>query len=116
VQELKDVGVQTVAEQTESTLASNSLSGMTFVLTGALPSMTREQASELIAAHGGKVTGSVTKKTNYLVIGAEPSGSKYSKAQSLNIPMLDEAALLALLGEGEREQADGETEQERLEL
>ncbi|HEU5012978.1 MAG TPA: NAD-dependent DNA ligase LigA [Roseiflexaceae bacterium] len=99
VQELKDVGVQTVAEQTESTLASNSLSGMTFVITGTLPSMTREQAAERIAAHGGKVTSSVTKKTNYLVIGAEPSGSKYSKAQSLNIPMLDEAALLALLGE-----------------
>lgn len=116
VQKLKDVGVQTVAEQSQTAPASNSLNGMTFVITGTLPSMTREQAAELITAHGGKVTGSVTRKTNYLVVGAEPGGSKYTKAQSLNIPMLDEAALLALLGEGAPAQADGETVQEQMEL
>jgi DNA ligase (NAD+) len=73
---------------------------MTFVLTGALPSLTREQATELIQAHGGKVTSSVTKKTSYLLTGADPGGTKYNKAIELGVPLLDEAGLLALVGEG----------------
>jgi DNA ligase (NAD+) len=74
------------------------LAGQTFVLTGTLPNLTREQASALIMAAGGKVTGSVSKSTGYVVAG-ESAGSKLVKAQALGVPVLDEAALLALLPE-----------------
>lgn len=72
------------------------LVGKTFVLTGTLPNLTREQASERIVAAGGKVSGSVSKKTAYVVAGDE-AGSKLTKAESLGIPIIDEAALLQLL-------------------
>jgi DNA ligase (NAD+) len=72
------------------------LAGKTFVLTGTLPTMTREQASELIEAAGGKVTGSVSKKTDYVVAGSD-AGSKLAKAQQLGVPILDESGLLGLL-------------------
>jgi DNA ligase (NAD+) len=74
------------------------LAGLTFVLTGTLPDLTREQASELIIAAGGKVTGSVSKKTDYLVAG-ESAGSKLTKAQTLGVPVLDEDGLRALLAQ-----------------
>jgi DNA ligase (NAD+) len=76
------------------------MSGKTFVLTGSLPSLTRDEAKEKIEAAGGKVAGSVSKKTDYVVAGADP-GSKYTKAQELSIDILDEAGLLALLKKGE---------------
>jgi len=72
------------------------LAGKTFVLTGTLPDLTREQASERIMAAGGKVTGSVSKKTDYVVAG-ESAGSKLTKAQTLGVPIIDEAGLLDLL-------------------
>ena len=70
--------------------------GKTFVLTGTLPSLTRDQAAELIARNGGKVSGSVSKKTSYVLAGDSP-GSKLDKAQALGVPVIDEAAFLALL-------------------
>ncbi len=73
------------------------LSGKTLVLTGTLPTMSRDSAKELIEAAGGKVSGSVSKKTDYVVAGAE-AGSKLDKAQELGIVILDEAGLLELLG------------------
>ena len=72
------------------------LSGKTLVLTGTLPTLTREAAKEKIEAAGGKVAGSVSKKTDYLVAGVE-AGSKLDKAQALGVPVLDESGLLALL-------------------
>ena len=76
--------------------ASGGLTGKTFVLTGTLPTMARDDAGALIEAAGGKVSGSVSKKTSYVVAGAD-AGSKLAKAQELGITILDEAALLALL-------------------
>ena len=76
--------------------ASNKLGGFTFVLTGTLPNMTREEAGGLIADMGGKIVGSVSKKTSYVVAG-ENAGSKLTKAQSLGIPVLDEAGLIAII-------------------
>ncbi len=73
-----------------------SLQGKTFVLTGTLPTLSREQAKEKIEALGGKVSGSVSKKTDYVVVGTDP-GSKYDKAINLGITILDEAGLLAML-------------------
>ena len=75
------------------------LQGKTFVLTGTLPGMSRDEATERITAAGGKVTGSVSKKTDYVVAGADP-GSKVTKAQELERPVIDEAELQRLLGSG----------------
>jgi DNA ligase (NAD+) len=94
VEKLRAAGLNLTAAA--APVQSDQLGGQTFVLTGTLPDMTREEAAELIRAHGGRVTDSVTKKTSYLVAGAS-AGSKLAKAQNLNIPILDQAGLLALL-------------------
>jgi DNA ligase (NAD+) len=75
------------------------LAGKTLVLTGSLPDLSREEATQRIMAAGGRVTGSVSKKTDYLVAGESP-GSKLEKAERLEVPVLDEAGLRALLGAG----------------
>ena len=80
-------------------VTTTTLAGLTFVLTGTLPTLTREAAKDRIEAAGGTVAGSVSKKTSYLVAGEE-AGSKLTKAQSLQIPILDEPTLLQLLETG----------------
>jgi DNA ligase (NAD+) len=72
------------------------LAGKTFVLTGTLPTMTRDEAAAKIEAAGGKVSGSVSKKTSYVLAGAE-AGSKLDKAKELGVPVIDEAELLRML-------------------
>ena len=94
ISKLKQAGVNMQAEAKE--IAGDQLDGLTFVLTGTLPTMTRDEAKALIEAHGGKVTGSVSKKTDYVVVGDSP-GSKADKAAKLNIPTLSEDGLKALV-------------------
>jgi DNA ligase (NAD+) len=90
---LQVAGVEMTAEKKQR---STELSGLTFVLTGTLPTLTREEAKARIEAAGGKAVGSVSKKTSYVVAGEE-AGSKLEKALELKIPVLDEDGLLALL-------------------
>jgi DNA ligase (NAD+) len=73
------------------------LAGRTFVITGSLAGLTREQAQEALLARGAKVSSSVSKKTSYLVAGNEP-GSKLARARELGVTVLDEGQLLRLLG------------------
>ena len=82
---------------TEATKAEKltTLEGKTFVLTGTLPTMTRDEASELIKKNGGKVSGSVSKKTSFVVAGEE-AGSKLTKAKELGVSVIDEAGLLEM--------------------
>ncbi|MYM72735.1 NAD-dependent DNA ligase LigA [Duganella sp. FT134W] len=87
-----------LAQLPETVAAEGHLTGKTFVLTGTLPSMGRDQAAALIEAEGGKISGSVSKKTHYLVAGAD-AGSKLAKAQELEVTILDEAGLLELLAQ-----------------
>ena len=90
---LIDLGltVTSTAAPTKDTLA-----GLTFVLTGTLPTMSRDEASALIKANGGKVTGSVSKKTSYVVAGSD-AGSKLTKAQTLGVAIISEEELLAMI-------------------
>ena len=93
IERLRKAGLTFTAEKK---VRGTALAGLTFVLTGTLPTLTREAAKERIEAAGGKVSGSVSKKTDYVVAGEE-AGSKLDKAQSLGVAILDEPGLLALL-------------------
>jgi DNA ligase (NAD+) len=95
MQKLQEAGVRLEARPVEAE-GPQPLEGLTFVITGTLPTMSREQATEFIQAHGGKVTGSVSGRTSYLVAG-EKAGSKLAKAEKLGVPVLDEAALQAMI-------------------
>jgi DNA ligase (NAD+) len=96
VARLKKRGVDVTAPK-RAMAPKGPLAGKTFVLTGTLPDLTREAATELITAAGGKVSASVSKKTDYVVAGEEP-GTKFDKAKSLGIAILDEPGLRGLLG------------------
>ncbi|HWA95633.1 MAG TPA: NAD-dependent DNA ligase LigA [Terracidiphilus sp.] len=93
IEHLRAAGVDMTAEKKVRTAQ---LSGLTFVLTGTLPNLSRDEAKRMIEAAGGKASGSVSKKTNYVVAG-EDAGSKLDKARELGIPILDEAGLMDML-------------------
>ncbi len=96
IEQLRAAGLNFTAERKK---VSSKLSGLTFVLTGTLPTLTREEAKERIEREGGNVSGSVSKKTSYVVAGEE-AGSKLDKARALGIAILDEAGLLKMLEGG----------------
>ena len=93
IERLKEAGVNMTAAEQGS---DQRFTGMTFVLTGTLEKFTRDEASEMIEARGGKSAGSVSKKTSYVVAG-EAAGSKLRKAQELGIPVLTENEFLELM-------------------
>ncbi len=96
IEQLLVSGIEFQKEERTTTV---DLSGKTFVLTGTLPTLSRDQAKELLEAAGAKVAGSVSQKTSFVVAGSE-AGSKLDKANELGIPVLDEAALLSMLNVG----------------
>ena len=96
IEQLRASGVVSESDITVPSEAAGVLRGKTFVLTGTLPNLSREQAKAMIEERGGKVSGSVSNKTDYVVAGAE-AGSKLARAQELGIALLDEAGLLQLL-------------------
>lgn len=95
VEKLRAAGVTFSAQATAP--ESDKLAGLTFVLTGTLPTLSREQAEGIIKSHGGKVSGSVSKKTSYVLVGDSP-GSKAEKAAQLGVPIISEAQLLEMVG------------------
>jgi DNA ligase (NAD+) len=96
IEQLRSCGVRWEESSEKVKQVSNLLYGKTFVLTGTLPNMTRDTVTEKIEHLGGKVTNSVSTKTDYVVAGADP-GSKYDKALKLGVKILDEAGLVKLL-------------------
>jgi DNA ligase (NAD+) len=95
LQRLDSLGIQPVGSAPQA--APSALAGKTFVLTGTLPTLSRDEASALIRAAGGTVSGSVSRRTDFVVAGDE-AGSKLDKARELGVRILDEAGLRSLLG------------------
>jgi DNA ligase (NAD+) len=95
MRKLKKLDVWPKSEPPKKPSGPQPFAGLTFVITGTLPSLSRKEAGDLIENLGGKVTGSVSKKTDYLVVG-EDAGSKLDKARELGVKTLDESALRAL--------------------
>jgi DNA ligase (NAD+) len=101
LERLRAAGVDPPGEHGQQReIVDASFAGLTFVLTGSLENRTRDEAADEIAARGGKVTSSVSKKTSYVVVGESP-GSKFAKAEELGVTILDEAAFEALLAGGQ---------------
>ncbi len=99
IEKLRRAGVK-LERQAALAPVEGPLVGLTFVITGTLPTMSREEATRLIERRGGRVTGSVSGVTDYLVVGQAPGGTKYRKAQQLSVPMIDEGQLLDMSKQG----------------
>jgi len=98
IDKLREAEVK-LEQEASAAPAEGPLEGLTFVITGTL-SRPRQEVAEMIERHGGKVTSSVSRKTNYLLVGGAPGGTKYRKAQQLGVPAIDEARLLDMIGPG----------------
>ena len=98
VEKMREKGLRLEADASERRQADGPLKGKTVVLTGTLPELTREEAATMVKSAGGKVTSSVSKKTDYVIAGDNP-GSKLAKAEKFEIPVLDEAGLRKLVGQ-----------------
>ena len=98
IEVLRKAGLNFESALYQEAAVVGALSGKSLVLTGTLPTLKRHEAAAKIEAAGGKVVGSVSKKTDYLVAGEE-AGSKLAKAEKLSVPVLDEAELLRLCGD-----------------
>ena len=109
VDKLRDAGVDLEGPPAAEPVDTGGVSftGLTFVLTGGMEDYTRETAQAAIEARGGKVTGSVSKKTSFVVVGENP-GSKFAKAEELGVAILDEAGFTRVLHEGVRTADQGE--------
>ena len=101
IEKFKNLGVWPVSGDEDENTVGQVFEGKTFVVTGTLPNFSRDQAKAYIEKYGGKVTDSVSKKTDYLVVG-ENAGSKLDKAISLGVPQLSEEALLKLVEDLEK--------------
>ncbi|HIE38561.1 MAG TPA: NAD-dependent DNA ligase LigA [Anaerolineae bacterium] len=97
IEKLQRAGVR-LAEEVPAEAVPQPLAELTFVITGAL-SRPREEIAAMIEAYGGRVTGSVSRKTDYLVVGEDPGGTKYRRAQELGVPMIDEEHLMRMVGD-----------------
>ncbi len=98
IEKLRRAGVRMEEREEVREEIPLTLAGLTFVITGALPSMSRAEAKALIERHGGRVTGSVSGRTNYLLVGEAPGGTKYNKARELGVSMIGEGELLGMIG------------------
>lgn len=96
LQKLRENGFWPQEQETAAKPAAQALAGLTFVITGTLPTLSREQAEQLILENGGNISSSVSKKTSYLLLGENP-GSKYAKAMELGVPILDEDKLRQMI-------------------
>ena len=100
IERLRAAGVElSMPERDDTELLPQTLAGLTVVVTGTVEGFSRDDAEEAIAARGGKATGSVSKKTSFVVVGANP-GSKATKAETLGVPILDGDGFRRLLAEG----------------
>jgi DNA ligase (NAD+) len=100
VERLISHGVGESAVEPESDEEGATLEGLTFVVTGSLGAMSRDDAQREIRRHGGRATSSVSAKTSYLVAGGDPGSSKVTKAEKLGVPILNEGEFLRLLSNG----------------
>jgi DNA ligase (NAD+) len=100
IEKLRRAGVRLAEAPSAEAARPQPLAGKTFVITGTLPTLSREAAADLIKQHGGKVTDSVSKKTDFLVVGEAPGAGKYDQARQLGVPMIDEAHLREMIEGG----------------
>ena len=97
IEKLKSQGLQFVAEEKEVKLASEKLSGQSFIISGVFEKYSRDELKDLIEQNGGKILSSISAKLNYLVAGDNMGPAKLEKAQKLNIPIISDEELLAMI-------------------
>jgi DNA ligase (NAD+) len=97
IEKLRERGLQFIADEKEVTLASEKLSGQSFIISGVFEKYSRDELKDLIEQNGGKILGSISAKLNYLVAGANMGPAKLEKANKLNIPIISDEELLAMI-------------------